>query len=323
MPKLPQFIVHFSLLSSLLFATGAFAADPIETTGLDLSLGHRSDQLRWSIAGNNGGSNPTILSELTWDNLKIQQLQLDGFLESKDFLWLGTNNLFVGSLAYGRVYSGDNQDSDYAGDNRTLEWSRSNNRSDDGYTFDASGGLGPRYLLASGKVKLAPLIGYSVHIQDLRMEEGFQTVSQNIAGRTPHPLGPIVGLDSTYTAYWYGPWLGLNLQIMPVEKLSLEISSEYHIVEFFAEADWNLRTDLEHPVSFEQEAEGSGFVLSLKSVYELNLQWSAVFTGDLQFWKAEDGNDKTFFADGRRGGTRLNEVDWDSYATMLGLRYQF
>lgn len=303
--------------------TSLFAADRIDNSGIDLSLGYRIDQLDWSIAGNRSGTNPNVLSELTWSDLEILQLQLDGWVETTDLLWLKTNTLFVGKLAYGNIFVGDNRDSDYDGDNRTLEWSRSENQSDDGFTFDASGAFGPKYEIVKGRFSVAPLLGYAVHMQDLNITEGNQTVSDNTNGNNPWPLGPIPALDSSYTAYWFGPWLGLNMQLTPVDKWSFEFLAEYHFIEYFAEANWNLRTNLAHPISFEHEAHGRGIVLSAKSVYALNQRWSVFLTGNVQFWQTGDGVDTTYFADGSRGGTKLNEVNWDSYATMLGLRYQF
>ena len=44
-------------------------------------------------------------------------------------------------VGLGFTMSGDNQDSDYAGDNRTLEFSRSNNDAGEGYTASAAAAL--------------------------------------------------------------------------------------------------------------------------------------------------------------------------------------
>lgn len=319
-------LIFFTLATPLV----SFASEQIKDLGLDFSTGYRVDQFDWSIAGNTNGTNPNILSELTWADMEIFQLQLDGWVESKDLLWLKTNTLFLGKMAYGKIYVGENRDSDYAGDNRTLEWSRSVNQSDDGFTFDVSGAFGPKYELLDGRVSLAPLLGYSFHIQHFIMTDGKQTVSDDAIHdaffdplEDPWPLGQIPALDSSYTAYWYGPWFGLNLQLKPVEKWTLELSGEYHIVEYFAEANWNLRANLVHPISFEHDACGTGLIFTLKSSYELTEHWSAVFTGNLQSWQTDDGTDTTYFVGGTRGGTRLNEVNWESYALMIGLGYRF
>ena len=44
--------------------------------------------------------------------------------------------------AYSWIFDGKNQDSGYAGGDRTLEFSRSNNNSDEGNMLDASFGIG-------------------------------------------------------------------------------------------------------------------------------------------------------------------------------------
>jgi hypothetical protein len=40
-------------------------------TEVTLTGGWRQDDLRWNIAGNLQGTNPNILSELTWDNVDM------------------------------------------------------------------------------------------------------------------------------------------------------------------------------------------------------------------------------------------------------------
>lgn len=44
---------------------------------------------------------------------------------------------------------------------------------------------------------------------------------------------------------------------------------------------------------------------------------------DYQDWQAEDGNSYSYEADGGRGKTPLNEVNWRSHSALLSLGYQF
>ena len=80
--------------------------------------GYRVDDLNWNIAGDINGNNPNIISELTWDDLESYQLKFQGRLVWPNLIALR------GSLAYGWLFDGKNQDSDYSGDNRTFEYSR-------------------------------------------------------------------------------------------------------------------------------------------------------------------------------------------------------
>src|SRR3989304_5599368 len=164
---------------------------------LSVSAGQRKDNLNWSIAGN--GVN--VLSELKWENLAIAQLQAVAEFHLKNDLRLRAR------LGYGVIDSGNNQDSDYDGNNRTLEYSRSNNKAG-GDVLDASIGFGKRLrmrdLSAGRSFYVTPFVGLSMHRQNLTMTDGVQTIS---SASTP-PLGPIPGLASSYDAQWMGPWLG-------------------------------------------------------------------------------------------------------------------
>jgi hypothetical protein len=168
-------------------------------------------------------------------------------------------------------------------------------------------------------------------MQALSMTSGQQTFSDNAVRTTffgpdaelPPEVGPIPGLDSTYTAYWYGPWLGMQADYAFNEKISLTTGLQVHFVEFYAQADWNLRSRFAHPVSFEHEAEGTGVVWNFKGFYRLNEQWSALLNANIQNWEADDGTDRTFFSDGGVGRSQLNEVKWESYALMTGVQYRF
>jgi hypothetical protein len=96
-----------------------------------VQTGYREDKLRWNTGFPNG-SDPNILSELTWTDLKIATLGIGVKLYTR------SNWEFELDLNYGKIFSGDNQDSDYLGNNRTLEFSRSNNNADKGVVIDAS-----------------------------------------------------------------------------------------------------------------------------------------------------------------------------------------
>lgn len=289
-------------------------ADRVKDLNLSISAGYRVDKLDWNIAGDISGNNPNIMSELTWEDLAIYQIKAKGELnvENEEFPYFTT--YFRGAVGCGLIVNGENQDSDYNGDNRTQEYSRSNNSSDDGYVLDASLGAGFQFRAMSDKLAITPLGGYSYHAQHLTMTDGFQTIPFD---------GPFPGLDSTYETQWYGPWAGLDLALMPTEKLTLIGSFEYHWIDYYAKADWNLRIDFQHPKSFEHRSDGHGVVFSLGGDYAFTNHLSIYLNLDYQDWKAERGIDTTFMANGTVGETRLNEVNWISSAVMLGITYRF
>jgi len=279
-----------------------------------LSTGYRVDDLDWNIAGDINGNNPNILSELEWEGLESLQLKI----ANKTVF----NQLFLlrGSLAYGWIFDGENQDSDYLGDNRTFEFSRSNNNSDDGNVLDASFGIGWQFTFGRSDFVMAPVIGYSYHEQNLTITDGEQTIP---------PSGSFPGLDSTYETEWKGPFIGLGFTFRTDEKSKITpeietfISIEYHWADYYAEADWNLRTDFAHPKSFEHEADGHGIVFSTVVKFLFDYHWSLNINLDYQNWSTDAGDDRVFFANGTIAETQLNEVNWTSYAIMAGIEYHF
>ncbi|HHJ80508.1 MAG TPA: hypothetical protein ENJ65_02625 [Candidatus Tenderia electrophaga] len=291
-------------------AAGMAAAESgLSTT---LQLGYRVDNLDWNIAGNLSGQQPNVLSELRWSDLQAPQLKLAVSAHLAGFE-------VRGRLAYGVIVKGDNQDSDYASDDRGGEFSRTNNAGG-GELADASLGLGRKFYTSNGKGKLSsyfmPMLGYAIHIQDLQLSDAFQTIPAT---------GAFSGLNSRYDAEWQGGWVGLVMGEANMETgFEVELSLIYQRVDFQAEADWNLRDDFAHPKSFEQLARGDGFSLSLNGRVPVadakNQFW--IFGFDYGRWQTSAGLDTTYFADGSNDTTRLNRVRWQSSAINLGLEWR-
>lgn len=301
------------LLMGAAICNGAMAETGASTA---LELGYRVDNLGWNIAGNGNGQNPNILSELNWSDMVIYQrrFKLDAHSDNVHLL---------ASMAYGQVGSGDNQDSDYDFDNRQGEFSRSNNRAG-GDVADSSIGVGYRLAAEAGRGRagyVMPMAGVSLHRQNLTMFNGNQTVST--AGRTPLP-GPLSGLNSSYEAQWQGGWLGVRFMEEDANSgFKLAFDVVYHLIKYRAEADWNLRSDFLHPVSFAHRANGDGLTFSLNSSRRLtkNVDW--LLGVDYGNWRTNYGIDDVYLTAGGIAQTRLNEVKWESLAINLGLALRF
>lgn len=297
----------------------------LNTSGFDfgLSSGYRVDQLDWNFAGYNSDFNYTnIRSELTWEDLEINQFNTHGNVTLKhDNIPFGLS--FRGTIGYGKIHSGKNQDSDYHGNNRTQEFSRSNNRSDEGDVRDFSAGLGPVFTTREGNFSITPCIGYSYHEQNLTIHDGYQTISEPGIDPSAAPLGPITGLDSTFDTQWYGGWLGVVMEFAPTTNFSLHSSIELHSGTYEAEANWNLIPYFQHPVSFRHYSDDAkGLLINLGLMTGAkNLQ----FKIDLgyQKWQAEDGQIKFYEEDGDIYILKLNEVNWESFSAMAGVTLRF
>jgi len=291
------------------------------STAFDLSAGYRTDQLNWNIAGNLQGSDPNVLSELSWSELKIYQLKLTNRTIVKERVYAR------GHLSYGVVTAGSNRDSDYNGDDRTLEYSRSLNGVDGNSVWDASIGIGPRFSFFGSDITLCPMIGYAVSEQDLNIVDGYQVLSNPPPNTAP--VGPIAGLDSRYETSWKGPWIGLDLLLSiprgegPFTHIGVIFSGEYHWVDYSADANWNLRTDYQHPVSFSQEADGKGFVAGVSLLFSTKNRWGINVGMNFRNMTTDAGEDRIYFSDSTTAATRLNKVQWRSLTFDAGVSYRF
>lgn len=210
------------------------------------------------------------------------------------------------------------------GNDRTLEFSRSDSKADKGHMLDASLGIGHSFFIPAGgdpnRLSVTPMAGYAYQEQNLRMQDGRQTVS---AHGFPTPLGRFDGLDSRYDTRWHGPWLGLKFRTQPLPGLRLSLWSEYHWADFHAEADWNLREDFRHPESFRHDADGEGVRAGGSIDYAITPRLSLGVRGDYRHWHTDDGKDKTYFADGAALTARLNGVRWEAFSASVGLNYRY
>lgn len=296
----------FTALAILLASNPASAWD----SSIELYGGIRQDDLSWSIADVDGS--PNILSELKFDD--INSLEIGAELDLRAPVGFEAQI----ALRYGEILDGSNRDSDYMGDDRTLEWSRSDNAVNDDDLWDASVGVGWGVDWTdkrSGRgARFTPMIGYSVHQQNLRLSDGVQTIP---------PSGPFPGLDSTYQSEWRGPWIGLHSLYEGSARWSMGLDLEFHWGDYEAQADWNLRADLQHPLSFEHEADGRGLLLRLEGIRQLGRRSDLTLRLGFEDWETDAGTDRVYLADGSVVSTRFNGAQWQSLSLDCGWRYRF
>ncbi len=274
----------------------------------DVSTGYRIDEFDWNVAADStGNAAPNITQEASWKHLDVYQVKAGGeLLKDKRYV-------LKGDVGLGAIGGGRSRDSEYAGHNRSLESRRTESEAGGGSVFDISGGLGYR-MKPSSKLDLTPLVGYSYHRQDLRMNEGIRSVPGG---------GGFVGGDSKYVANWAGPWLGFDADYSPWPRHSFLLNFEYHWLDYTADGNWDLRSDLDHPLSFEHGTEGHGSMFSFGYSYAMNKHWAVNTTLGFSDWNTEKGVEKRFTSGGGVIERQLNEVNWDSVSLMVGLSYYF
>jgi len=318
-------ILTFVLLAAVVALFGSYGVAsagsksyPVKGLSLEFSAGYRIDQLNWNKAGIPDsppglGVPVNVLSELTWTDLEISELSLIGRKTA--------GNVYIrGSFDIGFIYSGANRDSDYARDNRVMEYSQSENNGGDGTVWDVSVGGGyKKWLLTSaeGAFTFRPLIGVSVHKQNLTVTDGYQTIDL-IGGRT----GVIPGLDSTYKAIWFGPWAGFETGYA-AGRLNLYATAEAHGAAYRGEANWNKRNTWQHPVSFEHFANAYGVIFSIGADYAITEGLILAAAFKRQDWHTFRGTDRIYHASGAVTDNPLNEVNWISNSVTLALELTY
>ncbi|MCG8428149.1 MAG: hypothetical protein MI754_12400 [Chromatiales bacterium] len=297
------------------------SVDRAVTAASSLAIGasYRHGDFDFNIASDpTGTQTPNILSELKWDDISILAVDAKAKMRFENDIELR------GDFTYGLIVEGNNQDSDYLGDNRTNEFSRSNNSTDDGSIIRTSIGVGYSFDLAQSAnrsaMRLTPMLGYAIHQQNFKIKNGYQTIS-----RPPleMPLGPILGLNSSYETDWRGPWVGLELALLDQNSMSLIAAVEYHWADYEAHGNWNLRKDLKHPVSFLNTANGEGLVASLDWIFSRSEDWSWSLGVGFERWKTDPGKHRVFFIDDTHVNTQLNEVNWKSWGISLEMKHAF
>lgn len=287
--------------------------DPFGGNHFMMSVGFRRDEFNWHIA--DGDGSPNILSELTWSGMGIAQLQFGGEMHLGQLV-------LMGELGTGIVRRGVTFDSDYLGDNRTAEFSRSSSDSG-GDVLDGSIGVGLPFMFfysdASGAAVLTPMVGLAANYQNLVMKNGVQIIP---------PQGPFPGLNSSYDARWEGPWIGARGEFYNAQRLLTRFQWEYHLgVNYEAVADWNLRTDpvtgFAHPISFRHLADAEGHRVLMSVRYLAQTRTEVYFGVDGHWYYTDNGTDITYFPNGTSSRQQLNRAKWDSVSMNFGVTFRF
>lgn len=314
-------LISLSLVSSFtLAANGSYDSSLFSShfisgfsSSKSLSFGFKNGDYRWSIGGGqNTSDTPNILSELTYRDIKLAQFNYDWNMKKVSGSYEGlVINLQSG---FGFATDGTVQDSDYDYDDRQGEFSRSVSEAKGSKTFSLSGALGWQIDTSENSYWI-PTVGYAYERQDFIKRHGEQIISTPL--RTPS-LGRFNGLDSTYTAHWFGPWVGIQYG-RRINNHQLSFNYEYHWPNYYAEADWNLRTDFQHPKSFDHIANGNGVVTEFNYRYRFK---ETLFVGvqyQSELWDSSNGVDTVYYEDNTRGSTRLNETRWKTSRIAFSL----
>ncbi len=288
----------------------------IDTLVINTQLEMSDSELVWDIASSaSATTTPNVLSELSFRDIRSL-----GYVINLGYMNRFDNNIaFVLEAEYAdsRIRSGRAQDSDYASDNRTDEFSRSFSdiESDSINYFSLATGIKTRWLNTKGHY-LSFLIGYKKHNVDITMTNGVVEIPEADAGSL------IPGLNSTYNSEFRSIFAGLSTEHV-FSWGTIGFRYDLYYTDLKAEADWNLRTDFAHPVSFEQVGNGKGYAATLGYTYNHNRNWDYSIDYVVNKYHIKDGYDQTYFSDTTSFIVKLNNSEYKQEAIRIGVSYNF
>jgi len=298
--------------------TGMIAYDRTEVT---VQSGYRRDDIDWTIAGPNNWPDPS--ATVNWRDIEVATVGASGTIYTQD------NWLVSLSADYGRVLSGSTQASNFIFfRDELLEFSRSDYEVDHGHTYDISTAVGyeNEYLWNSSSypsARLTPLFGFSYHAQNLQKSSGVQTRSEAVS--LP-PVGEILENNkNNYKSSWYGPWLGVDSQLLFNQYFKVGFNLAYHYAFYKADSLANSDTRLEdQPKEFKQRARGYGLVGALNGQLLLNRNLSLNLGVNYRHWQAErSGEQRGYTVNNVPTSSIIDEVSWKSFGANIGLNYEF
>lgn len=258
---------------------------------------------------------PNILSELTYTGIKSQGygLQLAGLRK------VSSDLAFYYELAHTDtgIKSGNVQDSDYSGDNRTGEFSRSYASVEDNGTNSTSYLLGAktRWFGTHGHY-ITVFLGHDLTDMNLTATNGIQAIPYEASGVV------LTGLNTEYNAKFSSQFYGFGTEHV-FKWGTIGLLYDIRISDYRAKGNWNLRDDLAHPTSFADSGSGKGKRLKLDYSYPLDQSWD-VFLNWLKVEnEVHNGFNQVFLATGESSVTTLNNVSLESTAYQFGVRYIF
>jgi hypothetical protein len=292
-----------------------------------LRMVNTTEEVSFNIAADpTGSATPNVLSELFWDDMSVWALEANGNIGLGESFKIG---LRVGA---GAIVDGVASDADYLGDDRTglfsyatatvdgkhhlygdfnIGWEFSNSFEVPVFPLGKSG----RVVAVSSSISVTPRIGYSYNRHEILFKDGVQVVPD---------FGPFDGLNSTYKPEWRGVYAGVDGSFKVVKEIYLLVSAKYWPdLRYRGDGGWNLRSDLQNPLSFRHAADGSGFA------YEAGLEWKIDGSRALSLsygegtFETDPGTDQVYTVDFGEIYTRLNEAQWQTRGFYLQFRWLF
>jgi len=271
------------LFNLLLFATSCFSQAK-STLKFNLAPLYARETFRWSVAGDENGNNPNILSEL-----RFKDIQKTGILLEASYQLLSHLDL-TGGFKLLKAFQGNVTDIDYAADNREQPTSTLDLLSNKGQENNYHLSINYQFL-DQPQWKLTAGVGYNITKGSYYM----------------HTKEAIRDTWGVYTAHWQRPNVSLHVNWAITSRIGIQTQLITDYLFYTAEADWLLRTDFNHPISFTHHAYGIGINGYIGGYYRILPILILQLETHTQRWETGHGTDILYLSNGNIAKTRMNE----------------
>ncbi|HIB8181832.1 TPA: outer membrane beta-barrel protein [Elizabethkingia anophelis] len=263
-------------------------------------IGFSSTDVNWSIAGNQQGTSPNILSEVVWTKLKGTNYNIQTDYEINQQLGLS----FV--MDYNDIDKGSGNDSDYAEDNRKGNFNNIDFSSNQGYTYNIQ--VKANYSF--------PKFSFFVPKLSLGLEQLKQKLYMN------DTQGSDTGLNSTYRTVWNGGSMGVSIEI-PIKSFYISGEYEFGIYDYSAQANWNLKEDLQKPISFRHDALGFKHEIKLLAGYNISDHFDIGLSLNRYYRVTNTGTDQLYLVTGEEKISQFNGIEFKQFTGGVYLKYKW
>lgn len=298
------FFIYLSINKSISQVISDNTRKPIVVT-IQPIIGMNQSRLHFSIAGNEQGTNPNILSELKWWDIKSIQYGFNVRVKLKKYIVEAT-------YYYNKTFNGKGSDIDYADDNRKGIFSE--------LYFESKNGLQQKTHLSTGyQIFHSNSITVSTLI-DLNIQKQEFVINNHSSDQTPDNDQ---FLDSRYTNNWTGFGPKIETKLRPKLPIYTIIAIGYKHGTYNAFGNWNLRKDLAHPVSYRHHDKGVQVETMFSLIYLIgkHIECKAQYVNN--FIKTRNGTDKLYLQNNDILPTKLNEICFSNNNLNLCWSYTF
>lgn len=297
------------LRTLLILPAAAMPASGQEHIDWETSLagGARIFDLTWRTAAapTSNDANPPFTA--SWKNITAAE-ETVGLCVHNEWLQLR------GAVTYGRIIAGNSSMTAFADDSRQQVTYHSDQRSDGGDAYEGTLALGLRWSNFADTLFAVYEVGYTRSDQHLTLTDGVESVPTS---------GAYAGLDSTYHAAWQGPWLGAQGSWEFRRSWTLFANCRYQWVGYRGELDLNLRSDLAHPRSIEQDAQGYAVIVGLGVGYQLGWKTACRLQLSHEDSRTADGHDRVNYANGGADDVHLDDANLSAWTLRFGLTWEY